>query len=143
MEIIFIKRDPLYTAQSIYKAKERLKISQDKWWSIKPKNYLELENLPAVEQIVKQIFYLEKQIMNDSKLFENSNFMVIDYAQIGTQTSKFNNEIDRFLGPDIVKRKNDLDPNFEFSEEQKLPNELFENFKTEVNKYDWDNYEIK
>lgn len=142
-KIIFIKRNPLYTAQSIYKAKRRLKISPNKWWSIKPKNYLELENLPPVEQIVKQVFYIEKQIMDDSKLFENPNFMMIDYSQIDILNPNFYNKIQKILGRDMEKREGVSVPNFEVSENQQVSDELFHEFIAEINKYDWEKYEIK
>lgn len=41
---IFIKRDPLATAQSIYNAKQRVNYRPDQWWSIKPKTGVSLKN---------------------------------------------------------------------------------------------------
>jgi hypothetical protein len=81
--------------------------------------------------------------MDDSKLFGNINFMIINYSKIDTSDSDFFDSIQTFLGNGITKRKGSILPNFEASESQKLPDEIFHRFKTEVSKYDWDKYEIK
>jgi hypothetical protein len=142
-KVIFIKRNPLFTAQSIYMAKRKLKIETDTWWSVKPKNYLELEKLPAVEQIVKQVFFLEKQIFEDSKLFDDSNFITIDYSEISSLGNNISQEIKNFIGGKINEREDGIFPEIKISEEKKIQDDIFENFKLETEKYDWDKYEIK
>ena len=81
-KIVFVRRDPLYTAQSILKAKRKLKISDNRFWSIMPPNIDELKQLDWPEQIVKQIYFLEKQIAEDLQLFPKQNVYEVSYAEL-------------------------------------------------------------
>ena len=96
-KFIFAKRDPLFTAQSILKAKRKLKISDDKYWGILSRNFKELESLNYPEQIIKQIFYIEKQIDEDSKLFDVKNFLNIEYLKLGNHFNNILSECQRFV----------------------------------------------
>ena len=81
-KFIYIKRDPFYIAQSIILAKRKLKISDNEYWSIMPRNVEELKKLDWPEQVVKQIYYLEYQIANDLKLFPKENIYIVHSDQL-------------------------------------------------------------
>jgi hypothetical protein len=85
-KFIFVRRDPLYTAQSILKAKRKLKIPDNQFWSIMPPNVEDLKQLEWSEQIVKQIYYLEKQIAEDLRLFSKENIYEVNYTDLSQQT---------------------------------------------------------
>lgn len=59
---IHVKRDPIRTALSIRKEREKLGIPEEAWWSARPSNYQELITLPLAQRIAGQVHYLEKDI---------------------------------------------------------------------------------
>lgn len=85
-KFIFCKRDPFYTAQSILLAKRRTGISDNEFWSVMPRNVENLKPLSWPEQIVAQIYYLEKQIIEDLSLFPEKNKLDIEYLELSTKT---------------------------------------------------------
>ncbi|MBN2281891.1 MAG: sulfotransferase [Candidatus Marinimicrobia bacterium] len=78
---IFIKRDPLYVAQSIIKTRDKLYQDRNHWWSIRPKEYDELKDLDSFEQVVQQIFFIEKQIEEDLKNYFSNNYHLFYYEE--------------------------------------------------------------
>lgn len=103
-KIIHIKRLPEYNAQSIYKARKKLNMS-DEWWSTKPQNYKELLNLSLIEQSASQVYYIEKQINEDLKLFDSNNILTINYENLLIDYNKQLGIISNFLNLEI----NDLE----------------------------------
>jgi hypothetical protein len=79
-KFIFVTRDPYFTAQSILKAKRSLGIPDNQFWSIMPKNIEFLKELTWYEQICGQVFYLEKQIREDSNLF--NDVLIVKYENL-------------------------------------------------------------
>jgi len=137
-KFIFIKRNPLFAAQSIILTRQSIYGEKNKWWSIKPRNYEEIKDLTYVEQVVKQIYYIEKQIVTDIKLFKQHNLLIVNYDEILTQDILLE-KIQNFIGEAPI-RKSFVKTKIYFSEKQKVENDLFENLKKEVSKYDWENY---
>lgn len=141
-KFIFIKRNPLYTAQSILRAKQKVKLNPNQWWSIKPKNWREIEKLEAHEQIVKQIFFLEKQIIEDLRKFPENNFMTTDYKLLCNDYTKELDRIATFIGG-LSQKVQAASPTLRYSEEQQISNDDFEQFNEEIGKLDWLNYEYE
>jgi len=79
---INIKRDPLYVCQSILKARISLYSDKNYWFSIKPKEYDLIKDLDYKDQIPKQLFFLEKQIEEDLKLFDDQNSLTLEYENL-------------------------------------------------------------
>lgn len=84
-KFIFITRDPLQTAQSILKAKRRAGFHDNEFWSIMPSNVEKLKRLDWDEQIVKQVYFLEEQILRDKSLVYGENFFIIHYNDLSLQ----------------------------------------------------------
>jgi LPS sulfotransferase NodH len=59
---LFMRRDPVYTAQSIIVARRRLFDDDRQWFSVKPPNYRELADLEPFAQVVSQIKSIEDGI---------------------------------------------------------------------------------
>lgn len=130
-KFIFIKRDPLYTVQSLLRAREKAKIPDTRWWSVKPMNYKKLNNLPLHEKLVSQVFYIEQQIAKDLKNINSNNVFIINYVDI---KSKFK-QLSVFIG---CKPKNEIGiDSFEFDNKCSLSNENLMKLKMEIDKYDW------
>lgn len=101
-KFIFIRRNPISTAQSIINAREKNNIKKHEWWSIKPKNYKDLLALPENEMCMAQIYYLEKQIEQDLKLFPERNVFSIHYQELSTKRLK---RLQGFIGAPLKNER--------------------------------------
>lgn len=140
-KFIFIKREPIFTAQSILKAKRKVNIADNEFWSVMPKNYKQLERLNSYEQIIKQIYYIEKQILDDSALFAKDNFLNIDYRDLG-------NEFETTLQTCRVFINSTTKNNFEkakvkLTEKITLDDIEIDKLNKEIKKLDWEKYNDK
>ncbi|MFW6009199.1 MAG: sulfotransferase [archaeon] len=138
---IYIKRDPLFTSQSILRSREKTYNDRSKWWSIMPKEYEQLLKLPYPEQIVKQVYYLQKQIETDLHLFPGKNRYILTYKEFCQNPGKVIYSIKEFLEKnynDIVylKDKNIQNKTY-YSADKKIDNKTFKKLKKEVNKLNW------
>jgi len=137
-KFIFVKRDIIYTAQSIINGRRKLKIRDNEWWGIMPNNVKELNKLNIYEKVIKQIIYLENQILIDKDLFDEKNFSTINYKEIGKNINKVHAEIKDFIG---AKEKNNyISPKIELSNKIKLSEEEISILKKEISKLDWETY---
>ena len=64
---IFIKRDPLFAAQSILIARKKIMGSYEQWWSIRPDGYRRVIGRSPFYQVLWQIQSIEDKILNDLK----------------------------------------------------------------------------
>ena len=85
---IFIRRDPVFTAQSILTGRYEFYRNQKKWLSVMPKNISELKKKHYTEQVVKQVYYLEKQIYEDLKLFPAKQQIIMRYENFCKNTNE-------------------------------------------------------
>jgi len=134
---IYIKRDPLLTAQSIYKSRIKLSVPDNTIWSILPKNYKELEKLELPELIVKQIYYLEKQISDDLKMIEDKNIYVVNYNELNKE--HVFDEIKEFINVGYRRDAKKLD--IKINNELKLNADIKEAFEKVIDHLDWRNYQ--
>lgn len=80
---IFITREKVDQILSILSARKRNHIPENKFWSIKPENYKDIEKeSDEIMMIIKQIFYIEKEIHNDQHLFADDHFIKIKYEDL-------------------------------------------------------------
>lgn len=121
-KFIYLRRDPFFSLQSLLKAREKLGIKQETWWSVKPKNHRELNQMSLLDKLVNQIYYHEKQIIEDLNLVSDENKYILDYSLI----SENYDELLQFTG---FEKRQDLDlSTFNFQNKvtlnEKLQNEL-------------------
>lgn len=76
---IHLTRDPIYNAQSILNARKSMYGSTKVWWSTKPLEYDQIINKPAYEQVLYQVKYINKYVLNSLK--KNSNYIHIRYEK--------------------------------------------------------------
>jgi len=135
---IFVRRDPLFTAQSILKAKRKSQIPDDQFWSIMPPNVEGLKKLDWPEQIVKQIFYLEKQIAEDLQLFPKENIFEVNYTDL---TQEKITSLITVLG--LKERDAFESPEIKLNENLSLVEQEVQLIKTEIEKLDWSDTNVK
>ncbi|KAA3609940.1 MAG: sulfotransferase [Calditrichaeota bacterium] len=138
-KIVFLKRNPLDNAKSIYKARQSLAVKKGEWWSVKPKNYKDLLALDEPELVVKQIYYIEKQIMEDLSLFPEKNISFLQYDEClsdGFKKTVIN--IKETLG--AVNFKTDYKQMEIEPRKSTEVTELSSRLNEEIGKLDWVNY---
>ena len=133
---IYIKRDPLMTAQSIYKSRIKLGIPDNTIWSVLPKNFKEIEKLELTELIVKQIYFLEKQINMDLKIIEKKNIYVVNYNELNKK--HVFDEIKDFINVGFRQDAKKLD--IKINNKIELSTENKEAFEKVIDQLDWRNY---
>ena len=65
VRFVVVRRDPLFTAQSIYLAREEMLGSADPFWSLRPSGYAAMRSLDAPEQIAHQLAGIYEDIRCD------------------------------------------------------------------------------
>lgn len=130
-KFIYITRDPVYVTQSIIKVREQIFNDKNIWWSIKPPNYKELISLPYIEQIVKQVYFIEKQISFDlKKYFSESDVLNINYNELA-DTHELFDKIHRFI-PNIKGKKHDALETFKLNNSQTVDDETYKKIQETV-----------
>jgi len=76
---IRITRDYLQMAQSLLYSRWLLFDDPNTWTSAKPKEYEQIKEKPYIDKICEQIYYLEKNMDEDSKKVGESQFLKIEY----------------------------------------------------------------
>jgi len=137
---IYCKRDPVYVAQSILRTRERVYGTRKKWWSIMPKEYEELLRLDPVEQVVKQVYYIQKQIEQDRKLFSPDQFIEVWYEEFCRFPWKVIERIRSFISHDGLSVKYRIpipEESLNISEKQNLDDLTFNKLTNIINSLEW------
>jgi hypothetical protein len=82
---LYIKRDPEFTMQSIYQARQNEFGNINTWWSAKPAEYDWLKNQTPIEQIAGQVFFTEKAITAGLEVINPKHYLVINYTELVQQ----------------------------------------------------------
>lgn len=132
-KFLFITRKPSMTAQSILKAKRSLGLSENVFWSIMPKNINKLDKLEGFEQVVKQVYFLEKQIIDDSGLVANESFYIIQYENLSVL---YIDNLAQSLG--FIRRHDDTKiPDIKTHESISIDEKEYQVLQKQVEKLDW------
>ncbi len=135
--IIYLKRNPLFTAQSLIHVRKGYHGDISIWWSLMPPNYDTLIKQSIPEQVVKQVFYVEKIIESDIELFYKQNIIRLQYEKLDIKNNL------EYISKHFVLNFNNKLPvlqNIKISESVSLPQEMFKAIENEVQKLDWEDY---
>lgn len=140
---IFVKRNPLYTAQSILKARVKYFKNRKQWFSVKPKNFQELQKLDYHDQIVKQIYFIEKQINQDLRELYQNQYIEVEYENFCKNPKNIIKSIsDFFSKTNISIKEKEKVQTTKILNNNKITLSLndINKFKAIINELDWDNY---
>lgn len=76
---LYIERDPVANMQSILNARLQFFNDKNKWYSFRPPEYFELENLPPEQQVAGQVYYTNRAIQNGLKQLSDDKYLKINY----------------------------------------------------------------
>ena len=79
--MIHLKRDPAFNAQSILRARRKLGIGPDEWWSVEPEGYTDQLGKEEVEQVAWQVRQINAQIESAKARYAN-NFLELHYEEL-------------------------------------------------------------
>ena len=98
---LMILREPLYTIQSLIKAREdRLRnqgIPLDTWYSVKPREVETLYGYDYIEQICRQVHSIEIDAFQDIVTIARDHCLVVDYEDLCEQPARIISEVRHFL----------------------------------------------
>jgi hypothetical protein len=133
-KIIYIKRDPLFVAQSIFMAKKKSNLPDTKLWSIQPREAQALGQYSPEKQAVHQTYHLYQQIEEDLSAFPSDQTFTLRYETIN-QTQVVIDDLKPFLKctSRINKPVQPVSPN----NKQQCNNQVFETLKHETYQLVW------
>lgn len=79
---IWVKRDPLFTAQSVYLSRIKFFNDEKKWWSSKPPEYTFLKELTPLKQVAGQVFYTNHAVAKGLNEIPADNKLSINYEAL-------------------------------------------------------------
>lgn len=142
---IWCKRNPVYTAQSIFAARKKLQIPSNTWWSIKPKNYRGLLPLPEAQKVVQQVFYLEQQIHNDlARLVPKEQYHIVSFEQFKQTPKKVLQDISQVI-PDLQLNISTFDTTWihDTDDTRSIANTTYNEIQEIIKHYNWETYETR
>lgn len=83
--VIFIQRDLEETAQSILKARRGLGVPVGQAWSVQPRVFDDLADMPEEDMCREQVRRLEAQIDEDLQLFPQDQVVRLSHAELSPQ----------------------------------------------------------
>jgi len=131
-KLIFVKRDPFFTVQSILQAKRKNKIPENQFWGIMPQNVKELKRLDWCPQIVGQVYFLEKQIIQDLSLFSDVSTITVNYTDI---EGDYINNLANKLGLKVLD--NYKRASLYLNQKNNLNEDESNLIQSEIKKYNW------
>lgn len=136
---VYIERDELDVAQSIYKARERHYGAEGitKWWSYSPPNVMDLLDLEAIPQIAAQVHYLKSYYQEELAKLDPNKVVQLNYAEL-TQNSRqvaksIQKQVKQAFDYELTINP-DLAESFPFNQHKGQDLELRSAFKKEFNK---------
>ncbi|WP_022851602.1 sulfotransferase family protein [Limisalsivibrio acetivorans] len=97
-KFIFIRRNIYDTVLSILKGRDKVMGSQYEWFSLKPEGYESLLTKEPLEQVTAQVALIEKRIINDLKLYCDTQYITIFYEDLLDNPIKVLEKIEDFTG---------------------------------------------
>ncbi|MFW6134492.1 MAG: sulfotransferase family protein [Elusimicrobiota bacterium] len=79
---VHVVRAPLPTVKSIIRQRRRFLGSVDKWYSIKPDNYEQIKGLDYVEQVVQQIYGVDRMIQGALDDLDEERWIRVRYEDL-------------------------------------------------------------
>lgn len=130
---LITRRNPLFTIQSIYKMRKKLK-KENSWWSVQPPGYNKIKDAKLIDQCIYQVYYLEKYLNNFLSGTKSSQFKVVNYESLCSETKRTLADINNFMKENgIINEFNKPDQNLSNRNTQYLDDSIFNIINNRVN----------
>lgn len=84
-----VRRDPLYVMQSIYEARKTFYNTLDIWWSVKPKEFEELQHVDVYRQIAGQTYFTERALADGLAPLPAQSQLIVEYEEVCQKPDEF------------------------------------------------------
>jgi len=133
---IFIKRDPLFTIQSVLMAREKVYGDFSRWWSFRPPGSEMLEGLDPVAQVTAQVLGIERQIAADLKAFvDDRNHVTVHYEELA-DASRVLCCLQKFIGDVTARKEIPEGLSLQVNNRERLNGELIEKIKEQIIRFE-------
>jgi len=135
---IWTRRNPVYGAQSLLQMRRQCLGSDTRWASLKPREYESLRHLTPAEQVVAQIFYIERQINKDlRRFFAQDQWREVDYDSFCRSPRETLNSISGWLERDRISLgpRGEVPQSFDAKSVRTTSPEEFDRLRQWVTKY--------
>lgn len=124
--IIYLKRDPLYTAQSIYIGRMKYREDMSEWFSVEPEGHESVLHMSPEYQVAWQVLKIESAIESCLGLFKNP--IIMNYEDLSIKAIED-------TGKQLNLRRRPVFTANELSMRNsvKLPEKIWEKLKNEIN----------
>ena len=95
---VWIRRNSLDAAASILRARRKIGVPSDGWWSVMPKQIDQLRGLSVPEQVSGQVYCVEQIIAEDLNAIGTGRSLEIDYLQMCEAPKTCVTHIEEFVG---------------------------------------------
>ncbi|WP_259248951.1 sulfotransferase family protein [Salinibacter ruber] len=99
-KFLWIRRDPLFTVQSMFKVRKRVQPDPHKWWSIRPSDYTNYLGQSLLNQVCHQYNDIINTIRESFVQLENRKKHTVTYESLTENTIEEIWNISRFVGVD-------------------------------------------
>lgn len=93
---IYIDREPTYVAQSILEARKLRYGSEQRWWSIRPRDLSDWKHRPPVEQVCHQLVHCNKAIVSGLQRVDASRSVRLSYEALCERPAELLTELAEF-----------------------------------------------
>ncbi|MFC2089959.1 sulfotransferase [Bacteroidota bacterium] len=129
---IYIRRDPVYIAQSIYQARKANAVDHTReWWSVPIPGYQSLLELPEEMQIARQVTDLQQLIEKELAELSAEKIMEVKYEDIDEDLV---NKLKHFLGVEFRSETSISDITFRNTNKINIDIEVFNSLQEELNR---------
>jgi hypothetical protein len=135
---IYIKREPVFNAQSIYQNRIKYFGNAEEWFSVKPMEYLLLKNENLFEQIAGQIYYVNKKIEEDLSELHSWRHIKVEYEEFCGNTAGFCSMFNNWLNQNNYsprKKEKCSDDDFRHNNKISVSSDVFEKLQTSCNNF--------
>lgn len=134
---IFVKRNTLDNAISLLKMREKYFGDINKWASIKPLQYDELVKLPWAEQIVGQIYNLERSYERELNNIPEMNKLILTYDDVCLRPKEVVDMVVSKIGQhnDNISARNTIPDEFRIVTHENIAEEYLMPLKSAIAQY--------
>lgn len=94
---LFVKRHPFFTMQSLLEARRKFFGDERHWYSVKPREFDQLESLDPFEQVAGQTYYVNRGIAQELERVDRSRYVEIDYEEFCRDPMALDRKLARLL----------------------------------------------
>lgn len=133
-----IRRDPLYTSQSLLQAMRKNRVPDGKVWGILPKDFRQLEQMEPHRKVVHQIHMIEQQIYRDLDRVPRDQVLFADYEELDTGLEELLGSVAAICGSEVKRRPGTPVPDLSVKNRDQLPEEDLTALRSHIEQLNWE-----